>query len=303
MDYVKSSLVSYQPSIHSPGQLAQIACLLEVTARKPGNIHRYADFKDTGYLDFLLSAAAIARPLDRACEIGVGRAVLEAVEATRRVVATNTNLGIILLLAPLAAVPLEVEVLKGLDLVLENLKREDAQLVYQAIRIAKPGGLGSAREQDIAEEPSVNLLEAMKLAANRDLIARQYGNRYAEVFGVALPEIRAALSSGQPLETAIITSYLNLLARCPDTLIARKRGPEVAAEASRRAAEVLARGWPETGMDALQDFDYWLRLDDHARNPGTTADLIAAALFLALREGTITLPMAADPSSWTFREE
>src|SRR5262245_35953226 len=95
--------------LQSPGQLAQLACLLEVTARKPGNVHRFRDFEDCGFLEFALSASAIAGPLDRAREIGVGAAVLGAVEATRRVVASNTNLGMILLLAPLVAVPEGVE--------------------------------------------------------------------------------------------------------------------------------------------------------------------------------------------------
>src|SRR4051794_9824683 len=90
-------------SVLSPGQLGQVACILEATARKPGNVHRFRDFDDAHYVDFLLSAAAIAGPLDRAATVGVGATVLRAVEATRRVVATNTNLGIILLLAPLAA--------------------------------------------------------------------------------------------------------------------------------------------------------------------------------------------------------
>src|SRR5215210_8063191 len=97
----------------SPGRLAQVACLLEVTARKPGNVHRHADFAGTHYLDFLLSAAAIGPALDRARALGVGRAILDAVEATRRVVATNTNLGMVLLLAPLAAVPQGVELPVG----------------------------------------------------------------------------------------------------------------------------------------------------------------------------------------------
>ena len=87
------------------GLCAQLACILEATARKPGNVHRYADFADATYLDFLLSAAAIAPVMEQAPRRRVGETVLRAVRATRRVVATNTNLGTILLLAPLAAVP------------------------------------------------------------------------------------------------------------------------------------------------------------------------------------------------------
>src|SRR3954451_24929618 len=106
------------PGWPSPGLLAQVACLLEVTARKPGNVHRGRDFDDSGFLDFLLSAAAIAGPLDRASEAGGGQAVRGAVEATRGVVATNTTLAMILLLAPLAAVPAEATLRDGVAAVL-----------------------------------------------------------------------------------------------------------------------------------------------------------------------------------------
>jgi triphosphoribosyl-dephospho-CoA synthase len=275
----------------SPGQLAQVACLLEVTARKPGNVHRGADFAGTHYLDVLLSATAIGPALDGARTRGVGRAVLDAVEATRRVVATNTNLGMVLLLAPLAAVPEDVALPLGVGAVLAALTLDDARLAYRAIRLAEPGGLGAVADQDVAAEPSVTLRDAMRLAADRDLVARQYADGFAEVFGIALPALRSTLAVGQPLETAIIAAHLTLLARCPDTLILRKRGPAVAAEASRRAAEVLAAGWPDAPPDLLGAFDAWLRADGHAHNPGATADLVAAAVFAALRDGTIGLPI------------
>src|SRR4051794_34369776 len=119
----------------SPGQLAQVACFLEVTARKPGNVHPRADFEDAIYLDFLLSAAAIAGPMDRARVDGVGAAVLGAVEATRRVVATNTNLGMVLLLAPLAAVVEGVELRRGVAEVLAATTVDDARSVYRSIII------------------------------------------------------------------------------------------------------------------------------------------------------------------------
>ena len=131
----------------SPGLLAQMACLMEVTARKPGNVHRGVDFEDSHFLDYLLSAAAIAGPLDRARAIGVGRAVLEAVEATRRVVATNTNLGMVLLLAPLAAVPEDRTLPDGIAAVLAATTIDDAREVYQAIRLAHPGGLGTVADR------------------------------------------------------------------------------------------------------------------------------------------------------------
>ena len=269
----------------TPGLLAQIACILEVTARKPGNVHRGADFAgDAHYLDFLLSAAAIAGPIDRAIKVGVGPTVLAAVEATRGVVTTNTNLGIILLLSPLACVPDGVPIRDGVVDVLAGTTVDDARLVYRAIRLARPGGLGAVDVEDIADEPTVTLLNAMRLASDRDLIARQYADGYADLFDVALPALVDAIGAERGLETVIVTTFVATLAAIPDTLIVRKRGRAGAEEASRRASEALATG----DFDAL---DRWLRSDGHSLNPGATADLIAAALFVALRDGTIAMPV------------
>jgi triphosphoribosyl-dephospho-CoA synthase len=286
--------MSLDPSSMGPGQLAQIACLLEATARKPGNVHRYRDFDDTHYLDFLLSAAAIAEPLGCAPVTPVGATVLRAVQATRRLVGTNTNLGMILLLAPLAAVPIGQELREGVAMILGATTKEDAALVYRAIRLARPGGLGKVEAQDVSDEPTITLLEAMRLAADRDLVARQYATGYADVFDHALPSLQAAIRQGHSLETAIIFAYITFLAHRPDTLIARKLGEATALEASARAASVLRVGWPDNseGIEALAAFDDWLRANGHARNPGAAADLITAALFAALRDGTIELPIA-----------
>jgi triphosphoribosyl-dephospho-CoA synthase len=272
-----------------PGQMAQLACLFEATARKPGNVHRFRDFDDAGYLDFVLSAAAIAGPLDRAPGRPLGATILDAVEATRRLVATNTNLGMILLLAPLASVPIGTRLREGLIPVLDSTTVEDSRLAYRAIRLARPGGIGEAKSQDVADEPTVTLREAMTLAADRDLVARQYDTGFADVLDRALPTLADLIGRGRPLETAIIGTYLDFLAQRPDTLIARKRGETTALEASRRASGVLELGWPDApeGVEDLADFDAWLRLDGHARNPGATADLITAALFAGLRDGTI----------------
>jgi triphosphoribosyl-dephospho-CoA synthase len=276
----------------TPGQLAQLACILEATARKPGNVHRFADFDDCTYLDFILSAGAIVGPLDRARERGVGAAVLEAVAATGRVVTTNTNLGMILLLAPLAAVPEGEPLRAGVGAVLERLSLDDSRLVYQAIRLARPGGLGDAPAQDVRDEPSIPLREAMRLAADRDSIARQYADGFAEVFDVAVLALDEGLRAGLPLERAIVVGFLKTLAAIPDTLIARKLGPGVAAEASRRAADALA-------TDTIPEYDAWLRALGHDRNPGATADLLAAALFVALRQGTIGLPLSSGSGGWS----
>ncbi len=278
------------------GMIAQAACLLEATARKPGNVHRFRDFDDASYLDFALSAGAIVGPLDRGSTQPLGSTILQAVEATRQLVATNTNLGMILLLAPLAAVPPEHSIRDGLARVLSQTTVADARDVYRAIRLARPGGLGrSDQGQDVLDEPTVPLLEAMRMASHRDLVARQYASGFADVFDRFVPALaRESARPGRTLEAAIILAFLDSLADHPDTLIARKRGLAVAEEASRRAAAVLRSGWPDHpgSAQALADFDAWLRGDGHARNPGASADLAAAGLFVALRTGIIPLPIA-----------
>src|SRR5262249_20248927 len=155
----------------------------------------------------------------------------------------------------------------------------------RGIRGAKAAGLGSVGEQDIGAEPTVTLLQAMQLAAERDQIARQYTNGFAEVFEEGAPALLAGIGRTRSGEGGIIDAHLHLLAKYPDSLIVRKRGLTEAQEASRRAARVLEAGWPgaEKGRKAIRELDDWLREIGHQRNPGTTADLVAASLFVLLR--------------------
>ncbi len=264
-----------------------LACLWEATAAKPGNVYRGADFEDATYADFLTSAVVIGPQIAIAPTYGVGHAVLESIRAIHKAVGTNTYLGTVLLLAPLAAASPDQPLATGLPTVLNNLTSIDTQLVYEAIRLARPGGLGQVDKGDVhGEAPEITLGEAMQLAGDRDLVARQYTNNFAEVFRVA---DRIAASEG-PLAQVIVRVFLELLAEQPDTLIARKCGPQIAQEVSDHAARVLSFSG-EDYEAALADFDFWLRVDGHRRNPGTSADIIAAALFVLLREGRLEWPV------------
>jgi len=271
-------------------QCVNLACMWEATAPKPGNVYRGADFEDVTYADFLTSAVVIGSPLEGAIQRGVGAAMLEAVAATQVAVNSNTNLGTILLLAPLAAVPQHRSLRDGIGDVLADLTTEDTRLAYEAIRLANPGGLSEVAEADVrAEPPHITLQEAMQLAAERDLIARQYTNGFKQVFWVA----EQILVRELPLGEAIVYSFLELLSQFPDSLIARKCGEEVSTRVSQQAAAVIAQGFPgSTAYErALADFDFWLRSDGHRRNPGTSADLIAAGLFVLLREEQLNWPV------------
>lgn len=274
------------------GQAATLACLLEATAPKVGNVHRGADFEELFFADFVTSAVAIGPAMERARETGVGQAVLDAIAATRALVNTNTNLGMVLLIAPLAAVPLDRKLTDGIGTILQNLAPRDSELVYEAIRLAQPGGMGQTEKMDVAGAAPPSLLTAMGHAAERDLVARQYADNFALVLHELLPNLIAGQDRGWTLIDTIIYEHVRLLNVYPDSLIARKCGLETAQQACAYAAQVLRAGGPndENYQAALNDFDFWLRSDGHRRNPGTTADLIAAGLFAGLREGLLKPP-------------
>lgn len=280
----------------SIGQCATLACLLEATAPKVGNVHRGADFEDLNFPDFVVSAVAIAPAMESAVRGGVGAACLEAVRATRARIPTNSNLGICLLLAPLAAVPRGEPIRAGVERVLASLDADDSRHIYEAIRIANPGGLGSAESMDVrTSDAPPRLLDAMRAAAGRDLVARQYDERFRLVLDLLLPSLEADASAGLSLIDAIIHTQVLFLSMEHDSLIVRKCGVEMGERVREFAAAVLRAGpaGSERYHQALGDFDFWLRADGHRRNPGATADLIAAALFVALRDGH---GWARDPS-------
>jgi triphosphoribosyl-dephospho-CoA synthase len=270
---------------------AQLACLLEVSAPKPGNVSPGRHFADVRYEHFLASAAAIGVAFADAGTRSVGDTILRAATATSRWTRSNTNLGMVLLLAPLArATALGGELRTALRQVLESTTVEDARDVYAAIRLASPGGLGEVAEQDVHEEPTVTLLEAMTLAAAHDGIAREYATTYEVTFETAVPALMRARSDRLPWDDIVVETFMTVLAASPDTHVARRGGPELAADISQRAGDVLRAGGvrSDEGRKALGYFDHSLRDPRNVGNPGTTADLTAAAIFVALLQGAWT---------------
>ena len=271
---------------------AQLACLLEVSAEKPGNVTPTHSFCDMRYEDFLRSAVAFGPEMAQAGTRTVGETVQAAIAATRRWTQANTNLGIVLLFAPLARAALAggTDLRTNLKKVLRGLTIADAQAVYTAIRLASPGGLDNRVDHDVRTEPTVTLREAMASAVARDKIAAEYLSDYAITFEQGLPVLKSVLAKGVTTRLAIVQTYLELLAATPDTLIARKRGLAMAQFVSDEARQVLICGgvFSARGLDAITILDAYLRqAADNQLNPGTTADLVAAALFVALLEGVM----------------
>lgn len=264
------------------------ACMTEIEALKPGNVHVYAAGHRMTVADFDASAKAAA-PFIAAPDLSVGERIEGAMRATWERVGQNTNLGIILLCAPLAEAAQRLgppgenpaSLRDALFDVLDGLTVADAECAYRAITLANPGGLGEAGH-DVRQTPSITLLAAMVLAADRDLIARQYQSCFGDVFDIALPSLERGIARFGDVRWAAALAYLDLLSRLPDTHIRRKHGEAVAVgvrhEASPLLAMLEAANDPQECLPSLMAFDTSLKA--RGLNPGAIADLTVATLFV-----------------------
>ena len=265
------------------------ACELELSALKPGNVGLHGDGHGMGVEHFRLSAEASADPLLMP-GTSVGERVHAAVTATRERVGCNTNLGIVLLCAPLlqaASLESHGEVLRRrLHLLLLQSTLRDCEWVYDAIRVASPGGLGSSPEHDVTRAADCTLLEAMMAGADRDRIAYQYATDFADIFDYAVPYFLDMCNAWRRPRWAAVGVYLGLLRRFPDSHVVRKHGGPVAREVSAKAARLEAElhqcGDPELLAARLMDVD--AELKRAGINPGTTADLTVATVLAARLE-------------------
>ncbi|NJD07725.1 MAG: triphosphoribosyl-dephospho-CoA synthase [Methylococcaceae bacterium] len=267
------------------------ACETELRAFKPGNVSLYSEAHDMTVADFRESAKASAPHLVD-FEVGVGERIYRAVAATRERVGCNTNLGIVLLAAPLLQACIargnNESLRESVDRVLAATTRNDAEWVYRAIRLAAPGGLGEAPEQDVRQPPDVTLQQAMALAERRDRIAWQYAHGYADIFDFSVPVYHTALSRWGDDKWATVGLFAELLRWIPDSHIERKFGvrftPRVA-DRMRLVSQALSMAdHPEQTMELLRDIDNEFK--SAGINPGTTADLTVTTL-LAVKLDTL----------------
>lgn len=262
------------------GEAFFAACRDEIEAPKPGNVHIFGAGHGMTGEDFLASAKAASGPLS-ASGTSVGARILGAVEATRAAVGMNTNLGILLLCGPLAAAAERggPDLQAALAGVLKELDRSDAEQVFHAISLAKPGGLGEVPRYDVREPAQVGLHVAMAEAAERDALALQYVSNFHDVFVTGLEALAAARQCGLKLPWPTVAVYLAFLAAFPDSHIGRKHGPAAAREIQREALEMLSI-FQTRKIDCLADLLAFDRsLKSRGRNPGTSADLTVATLF------------------------
>ncbi len=275
---------------------AQLACILEAAAPKAGNVHPQASFVDMDFEHFCASAVAVAEVLRNVYENqsvatekqSVGQLILRTVQATARAVQRNTNLGTLLLFGPLVYSAGKGPLHQAVTRTLDQLTVQDSRDVYQAIRLAAPGGMGRAHRHDVQDSPPEDLRIAMRQVADVDAVARQYVTGFGDVFDRLVPWLDDELRDANSLLDAICRVQIRWLAWEPDGLIVRKNGLELAARVQQMAQRVLERGDGQDGSiierPEYRQLDGFLRADGHRRNPGTTADLVAATLLVRLLE-------------------
>jgi triphosphoribosyl-dephospho-CoA synthase len=264
------------------------ACRLEVRTLKPGNVHIFADGHRMTVADFDKSTEVSAPHIsDDTCPVGAR--IRRAVEATFASVAQNTNLGILLLCAPLAAAaerPGPATLADKLKSVLASLDHDDAREVYSAIATANPAGLGEDSTGDVRANPPADwtLLDAMRAASPRDMIANEYATGFAGIFANART-FAAHLKSGAAPDDALAHIFLQQLAERPDTHIIRKHGPGLAQRVQHRATDALAElnGATPRSLSAPANRTLLMTLDAELKswgaNPGSLADLMCASVF------------------------
>ena len=280
----------------TPAEAIQWACKLEATAPKAGNVYPGKSFDDLDYDDFVRAAESTANAFDDTNK-SVAQRALQAVSQVRQT-SSNVNLGIVLLLVPLVAADEETEIVDfeswhpPITKFLQELGPSDSRLLFQTIQMASAGGLDEVDEMDVRDSTQHDdIIAAMRLAESRDRIAKQYSSGYRDFFNNVVPVIFQCLSSTKELLSGISTAHLQLLAAHPDSLIARKCGPHTAGQVQKRASLIdLAN---QTQRD---EFDRYLRSKGNRLNPGTTADLIATALYVLMRTPGSTWPIRREKS-------
>jgi triphosphoribosyl-dephospho-CoA synthase len=302
------------------GRCASLSILLEVSGYpKPGNIHRNRDFPKTRYEHFLCGAIAIAPAMITLTlngvllglnrlkleEIDLGKHILTAISDTQRWQhGGNTNLGTVFLLGPLCVAAGAASssgmmttggIRKEVERVMRGTTARDAVNVYEAIKVARPGGLRPIPEFDVNNEASeedilkrnITLYRIFELSSSWDNISKELVTGMRVTFEIGHPTFMKTFEETQDVNAATVNTYLTILAKELDTLVIRKNGETAAHDISKRASEIIEAGGLKSarGRRMVQSFDDDLSKKSGKLNPGTTADLTCSSIMVALLEG------------------
>ena len=259
----------------------------EIHALKPGNVSIYSPGHGMSCADFIYSAK-LCTPILADRDLPFSRRILDSAKKIRAQVGCNTNLGMLLLFAPIIQAAEYCQTItlaqlqRSITTVLESADQADTDTVFAAIRIANPAGLGQSRQHDVFAKADCSLVEAMCAAQKRDCIALQYCNHFNDIFTQGYPAIQRFADQWGNIEWAAVACYFVYLTMFADSHIVRKQGKQTAARIKAQAKPILQRlnttDDPEQIRHELLDYDR--KLKEEKINPGTSADLTAASLLL-----------------------
>ena len=278
----------------TPAEHAQLALLLEVAGTpKPGNVDRQRDYPDLRFEHFLAGAVGARAGFERAAAgAPCGKAFEIAIDGMSHQEGGNTQFGAVLLLTPLVTAAAEADRLDPTtaSAVVDATTVADAEAFYRAfdhVSVAVPDPPTEAESLDVrrgseavpaVRERELTLLDVMDLSAPRDGIAREWTEGFERTF-----EAAERLRDGDgPVTDRAARVYLELLADEPDPFVTTTHGPDRAAAVRERAAGLL--GAEREAVEAFAD-----ELVAAGVNPGTTADLVAGGLFVALERDWVAV--------------
>lgn len=278
-------------------KIAQIASALEVSGYpKPGNVHRTRDYDDMVFEDFIISGIVIGDAIRQACtDVDIenprlGKYILQAVAETDRWIKNNTNLGIVMMITPIAVAAAISDsfddIQQNVDLLMKNTSVDDSCDLYDAINIADAGGMGEEDEYGVASDSAkqdlrddgLTMYDVLKISAKKDMLGREMTSAMQFTFEVGYPTYYELIKQKSQNEACVLT-FLTILSQVPDTLIFRKYGEDEAMKVSMMTRDLLKFKDDSDFVERIKEFDEYLYKNNY--NPGTTADLTAAAIFVS----------------------
>ena len=260
------------------------ACRKDIELIKPGNVNIKSPHSDTKAEDYLESSLLSSKELFKT-DYSLGERILNSIKITRSKVKTNTNLGIILLCAPIIHACIyfnNLTLREGIKKTLSTSTVKDTQDLCMAINISAPGGLGTREIYDTASKPTVSILEIMNHSASYDRISYQYSHDYSDIFDFIIPRLVFLNKKHNSLDISLSLMFMEILAKIPDSHISRKFDDKIAKKTSNNASDllkILDREYSSDYLvDRLNNLDYEYK--KKGINPGTTADLLVASLMI-----------------------
>lgn len=267
----------------------RFVCDVEMESLKPGNVHKYSKSHDMTTKDFFRSSLIVSKYLSQN-NLSLGKKIINTVMQIQKKIKKNTNLGIILMLAPIVVVVEkeglieEKRLLMKIKSLIKKQNVKNSFPIFKAISLTAPGGLGKSKKYDVNTLPKTTIYQAMKFSKEKDLIALQYFNGFEDIFKTGLPAFKTFYKKWGKINWALTGVYLTFLKKFKDTHIIRKKGNKIAEKVRKDAKKYYIMAKNSTNITTLKKklliFDK--KLKSEGINPGTTADLTVATLFFKI---------------------